>query len=241
MNVLGLIPARGGSKGVPRKNIATLCGEPLIAYTARSAQSAELLRSVVVSTDDEEIAEVAQRCGLRVPFLRPSELSRDETPTLPVVQHALQWLAATGEMYDAVCLLQCTAPMRKPGEIDGCIRLLEASGADSVVSVGQVPHQYHPQWIYYRDEEGLVRLSSGSTEPCSRRQDLPPAFYRDGSVYVTRCEVVLKQNSLYGRRVAGYITSGERVNIDDAADWRAAEALLSREPVRVSKATTTIS
>lgn len=228
MRVLGLIPARGGSKGIPRKNIACLCGEPLIAYTARAALAAELIECVVASTEDEEIADVARTLGLRVPFLRPMELALDETPTVPVVLHTLRSLEERGERYDAVCLLQCTVPFRQPGEIDMCIRLLEQSNADAVATVSRVPHQYHPGWVYRRDNEGLLSLFSGQVEPPPRRQDLPPAFCRDGSVYVTRCEVVMQQNSLYGRRLAGCVVDAERVNLDTAEDWRRAEALQNR-------------
>ena len=115
MTVVGIVPARGGSKGIPRKNIAPLLGKPLLAYTAEAALAARRLARVILSTDDDEIAEVGRRCGLEVLFMRPPELARDDTPMLPVVQHAVRWLEERGDRYDAVCLLQPTNPLRRPG------------------------------------------------------------------------------------------------------------------------------
>src|SRR5258708_262302 len=146
MRVLGVIPARGGSKGIPRKNIQLLCGIPLLQYAAESALAARLLSRVILTTDDEEIAEVGRRCGLEVPFLRPLELAEDRTPMLPVVQHAVRSLEQAGDHFDAICLLQPTNPLRQPEDIDSCIELLEARSADAAVTVLQVPVKYNPHW-----------------------------------------------------------------------------------------------
>lgn len=228
MNVLGVIPARGGSKGVPRKNARLLCGKPLLAYTAESALSAHRLARVILSTDDEEIAEIGRRCGLEVPFIRPAELATDTAPMLPVVQHVLRWTEARGDCFDAVCLLQPTNPLRRAADIDACIDLLEKSGSDSVVTVLPVPEEHHPYWVYLQDDSGFLRLSNGATEPLPRRQELPVAYHRDGSVYVTRREVVMEQNTLYGSRMQGYPVSGRpSVNIDGLEDWEAAEEFIA--------------
>ena len=231
MRVLGLVPARGGSKGVPRKNIRELCGKPLLQYTAEAALAARRLSEVVLSTDDAEIAEVGRRCGLRVPFMRPPELAADEAPTLPVIQHALRWMEAEeGARFDAVCLLQPTNPLRQAAEIDACIELLEQRDADSVVTVLPVPAEFNPHWVYFGDAEGRLRLSTGEESPIPRRQALPAAFHRDGSIYVTRRDVLLEGNSLYGRRVVGHLADPRRsVNIDTPADWLRAEELLGAE------------
>src|SRR5438132_6981355 len=125
LTVLGLVPARGGSKGIPRKNIRLLGGRPLLQYTADAALAARRLSHVVLSTDDEEIAAVGRRCGLDVPFVRPRELAEDATPMLPVVQHALAWFDAHDRRFDAVCLLQPTNPLRLPSHIDRAIELLD--------------------------------------------------------------------------------------------------------------------
>ncbi|HEY5153464.1 MAG TPA: acylneuraminate cytidylyltransferase family protein [Acidimicrobiales bacterium] len=223
MRALGLIPARGGSQGVPGKNLRPLAGRPLLAYTARDALASGLDR-VVLSTDDEAIATVGRELGLDVPFLRPAELATSEAPTLGVVRHAIDVLAAAGDDYDAVCLLQPTSPVRAPGLIDECLARLAASGADSVVTVRPVPLEFHPDWVYHLDADGGLALASGAAEPVTRRQDLTAAYHRDGAVYVTRTEVV-QAGSLYGHRVVGVVAAGPSVNIDTEDDFRRAEAL----------------
>lgn len=225
--VLGVVTARGGSKGVPRKNIRVLAGKPLLAYTAEAAIASRRLSRVILSTDDEEIAEVGRRCGLEVPFLRPSELATDSTPTLPVLQHAVKFLEHEGSRYEAICLLQPVTPLRTAADIDGCVELLESTGADAVVTVAAVPLEYNPHWVYLQDSHGLLRISTGETNPIPRRQELPPAFYREGSVYVMRRGVLMEGNSLYGERLAGYIVDPScRTNIDSLEDWKRAEALI---------------
>jgi CMP-N,N'-diacetyllegionaminic acid synthase len=231
MKTLGLIPARGGSKGVPRKNIRLLRGRPLLEYTTESALGAQKLSRVVLSTDDEEIAELGRRCGVEVPFMRPKELAQDDTPSLPVVQHALTTLEASGSYYDAVCLLQPTSPLRKSSDIDGCIDLLARTDADAVVSVVTVPEKYNPHSLYLSDDGGFLRLATGEARPISRRQDLPPAFRRDGGVYLARRDTVLLRNSLYGERLLGFLVEDDRwVDIDTWEDWeRATKLLVQRE------------
>src|SRR5262249_2081136 len=227
MRVLGLVPARGGSKGIPRKNIRPLAGKPLLQYTAEAALGAGRLSTVVLSTEDEEIADVGRTCGLRVPFLRPKDLAEDTTATLPVVQHAVRWLERNGESFDAVCLLQPTNPLRRAVDIDSCLDLLEQSDADAVISVLPVPAEHNPLWVYFEGADGTLRLSNGEVEPIPRRQELPNAFHRDGSVYATKTQVVMQKNSLYGDRVVGYLIDPVcSVNIDGPEDWdRAVSAI----------------
>jgi CMP-N,N'-diacetyllegionaminic acid synthase len=228
MRVLGLVPARGGSKGVPRKNIRMLGGQPLLQYTAKAALASRLLTKTIISTEDEEIAQVGRLCGLEAPFLRPVELAEDTTPTLPVVQHAVLWLERHGEVFDAICLLQPTNPFRTAEDIDACIELMERSGSDSVISVLPIPAQYHPYWVYLRDESGRLRLSNGEAAPLPRRQELPPAFHREGSVYVTRRDVLIDDSSLYGKHVEGYLVDARKsINIDDLNDWAHAESMVA--------------
>lgn len=227
MRVLGLVPARGGSKGIPRKNIALLAGKPLLAYTAQAALAARRLSRVVLSTDDQEIADIGRACGLEVPFMRPAELARDDTPTLKVVKHAVQFFEECGEFFDAVCLLQPTHPLRRPEDIDACIELLELTGADAVVTILPVPPEHNPHWVYFRDPSGFLRLSTGEDTPIPRRQDLPPAFHREGSVYVTRRDVIVLEESLYGRKLVGYLMDdATSVNVDRPEDLVRAEQLL---------------
>jgi len=195
MRVLGIVTARGGSKGIHRKNIALLMGKPLLAYTAEAALSARRLTSVILSTEDEEIARIGQRYGLDVPFMRPLELAGDDTPTIPVLQDCVVRLEARGERFDAVLTLQPTNPLRLPEDIDGSIELLEASGSDSVISFVDVGEK-HPARMKFVSAEGRV------TDPPfaeafegQRRQELPKLYLREGSIYLTRLAVLMQQNS----------------------------------------------
>ncbi|MGH9945485.1 MAG: cytidylyltransferase domain-containing protein, partial [Pyrinomonadaceae bacterium] len=184
---------------------------------------------VILSTDDLEIAEVGHRCGLEVPFLRPPELAEDATPMLPVVQHAVRWLEHAGEYFDAVCLLQPTNPLRRPEDIDSCVELLETTQADAVVTLLPVPLKYNPHWVYFVNGNNYLRLCTGEPTPITRRQELPLAFHREGSVYITRRDILIEQDSLYGKRLAGFQLDPDRcVNVDDVEDWERASALISR-------------
>ncbi|MBK8465869.1 MAG: acylneuraminate cytidylyltransferase family protein [Chloracidobacterium sp.] len=232
MRVLGIIPARGGSKGVHRKNIRPLCGKPLLAYTAEAAISARLTKTIL-STEDEEIADIGRSLGLDVPFMRPVELAEDATATFPVILHAVTKLESLGEHYDAVCLLQPTNPLRRTEDIDNCIEILEKTGADSVISILPVPHVYNPKWVYWRSPDGEMKLSSGDVEPVSRRQDLPPAFHREGSVYVTKRSVLTEYGNLYGRNVRGYeMDEANSINIDTKEDWSQAEEMIKSRSIQ---------
>ena len=227
MRVLGLVPARGGSKGVPRKNARMIAGKPLLAWTAQGALEATRLDRVVLSTDDEEIASLGRACGLEVPFRRPAVLAQDATPMIDVVLHALAWAEVEGEDFDAICLLQPTSPMRTATDIDGTIDVLEQSGADTVFTTLAIPTEHHPDWAYVAGRTGNLHLATGGTEPVSRRQDLSPAYRREGSVYVARSAVLRSRGVLYGDRIRPYPIESERsVNIDTLADWDRAEQLL---------------
>lgn len=231
MKILGLIPARGESKGIPRKNIKLLGGKPLLQYTFDSAQVSSLLSNIVLSTDDQEIMGTAKSFGLEVPFIRPSELAEDDTSSLEVVQHALHFFEEKGEKYDAVCLLQPTSPFRKAGLIDQAIKHFENGGYDSLISVREVPAEYNPHWIF-EEKNGSLKISTGETEIISRRQELPNAYQRDGAIYITKASVLLEENSLYGKKIGFIDTTGSpHVNIDVPKDWEEAEKIIS-EPAQ---------
>ena len=224
MKLLAVIPARGGSKGIPGKNIKVLGGRPLIAYSISSALEETALSRILVSTEDPEIASVACAFGAEVPFLRPAELAADTTPTLPVLQDILQKLKIEGEEYDALCLLQPTSPFRLKGFIGEAIQKFIASEADALVSVKKVPAEFNPHWVFEPGPGGFLQLATGEEQIIPRRQDLPPAYYRDGSLYLTRTSVILKQNSLYGKKIAWIEnTSPWFVNLDTMKDWAEAE------------------
>lgn len=235
MRVLGLIPARGGSKGVPRKNVRLLGGKPLIEYTVEAALRASRVDRVLVSTEDPEIASVARSLGAEVPFVRPASLAQDDTPMLRVITHATEAVIAEGWVPDVVCLLQPTFPFRRPEEIDACIELLEAQAADCVITVHRAPAHLNPHWVYFERSDGSLQLSTGESEPIPHRQALPPAFYRSGAVYVTRTATITKHGSLYGDRVVGYETPAESsCNIDTMDDWARAETLAAEQESHVA-------
>lgn len=227
LRVLGVIPARGGSKGVPRKNLKKLAGRPLLRYTAEAALAATRLSRVVLTTENEEIARIGRQCGLDVPFLRPDSLAQDETPMLPVIQHCVRTLEEAGDRYDAICLLQPTTPLRRAEDIDNCIRLLAESDADSVISMLPVPLELNPHWVWFSDSNGYLRIATGEDSPIPRRQDLPAAWHREGSIYVTRRDILIERNTLYGIRTIGYLMDPEKsVNIDTPEDWERAERMI---------------
>ena len=235
MKVLGLITARGGSKGIPGKNLKLLGGKPLLAYTIDAAKQSRLDR-VILSTEDPEIAAAGRALGCEVPFMRPSELSRDETPHLPVIQHGAQAMIDLGYQPDAVMTLQPTSPLRTAADIDASLALLESSGADSVLSVSDVGAHAHPLRMLRVDAQGFATLFA-TGEPVrrriNRRQDLPPAHLMNGAIYacLTRW-LFAAEPTQYGDRVVAYPMPAERsVSIDDLEDWAAAErALAGRQP-----------
>ena len=227
MKVLAIIPVRGGSKGVPGKNVKLLGGKPLIAYTSEVALKSKLLAKVIVSTDDDEIIKVSKGLGLETPFKRPSKLADDNSPTLPVILHALDFYEKKGEYFDAVCLLQVTSPFRTVTFLDKAIEKFIDSESDSLISVQEIPHEYNPHWSFELDENQNLKTATGETEIISRRQDLPKAYHRDGSIYITKTNILREQNSLFGNKIAHIVSPKEfYVNIDTMEDWEKAEEMI---------------
>jgi CMP-N-acetylneuraminic acid synthetase len=228
MHILGVVPARGGSKSVPRKNIALVNGKPLLAYTIQAARRSQRITHFVVSSEDPEIIAVAKRYGAPVPFVRPAELAADETPTLPVVQHAVREMERLeGTTFDYVVLLQPTTPLRLHEDIDAAVDKLIATGADSVISVCDVG-AYHPARMRQIVDDCLVELPIREPKEMLRRQDLPPVYIRNGAVYAVKREVVMEHNSMVGQISRPYIMPAERsVNVDSKMDLLLAEILLS--------------
>lgn len=220
MKTLALIPARGGSKGIPRKNIKVIAGKPLIVWTIEAALRSSLLSAVVVSTDDPEIADVARRAGAQVPFMRPAELAQDQTPGLDPVLHALDQLP----QFDSVLLLQPTSPMRTTADIDACLELALRHNAPSVVSVSEA--DTHPYWTYrLTDAKTLTRFVD--SEPIARRQDLPQALTLNGALYFAEVNWLRSSGSMLGSETLAYVMPRERsVDLDTPLDWKFAELLL---------------
>jgi CMP-N-acetylneuraminic acid synthetase len=223
MKLLALIPARGGSKGVPRKNIRKLRGKPLLAWTIEAAHASPSIDRIVVSTEDEEIAEVAGAYGADVPFLRPQTLAQDDTPGMDPVLHAL------GELpeYDWILLLQPTSPLRTAADIEGIVKFCHAHGAPSVVSICEV--NKHPYWMYYCDAgHQLQPLIDKPLIP--RRQDLPPVYVLNGALYLARRDWLIAEKNFIGEGAIGYQMPMERsADIDTIADWEWVEFLLERQ------------
>lgn len=233
MRILGIIPARGGSKGIPYKNIKILQGKPLIAYTFESAQRSNLLTRTILSTDDDAILKTCEELGMDIPFKRPSELGCDDTPTLSVVLHALEYLGNEGEYYDAICLLQPTTPFRSPDLIDKSIELFIAKDCDSLISVRKIPSDYNPHWVFEKDKNGFLRISTGEKNIIPRRQELPDAFIRDGALYITKTKILINEKSMYGQKIAYYEHKSKYyVNIDTMEDWKIANAMSQKMKIK---------
>jgi CMP-N,N'-diacetyllegionaminic acid synthase len=226
--ILAVIPARGGSKGVPRKNIRPLGDKPLIAYTIETALACrDLLHRVIVSTDDEEIAGIAHRYGAEVPFMRPAELGADKARMIPVLQHAVEFIEKQDGIHlDWVLLLQPTAPFRAPEDVRAAVQLARAGGSDSVISVVQV-FNVHPILMKRIETDRLLPFSIEEKEG-TRRQDYQPAAYmRNGAIYLTRRDGLMQNDSIWGKVIRPYVMPEERsVNIDSEIDFMIAEQVL---------------
>jgi len=226
MNVLGVIPARGGSKRIPGEKLAPPCGRPLLAYTADAAKESKKLTRTIVSTEDERIADCARSLALEVPFIRPSSLAADDAPMLPVLQHAIAAMRADGFDADMVVLLQPTSPLRRGEHIDAAIGWLERVRGDSVVSVVAVPHQFNPTSVM-RVEEGLLKpfLDGPSA---TRRQDKPQLFARNGPAVLAVHTRVVEGGSLYGDESWPLLmTAEDSLDIDTPWDLRLAESIIA--------------
>lgn len=225
-NILGVITARGGSKGIPGKNLKEIGGKPLIAYSIDAGNKSVLITDLIVSTDSREIAEVAKKYGVRVPFMRPSELSSDDVPHLPVMQHAIREMERENNMtYDYCVILQPTSPLRLPEDIDATLEKLISSGAESAVTVVQVV-QGHPIKVKRLEGDRVLPYVIPEEEG-KRRQDFPVAFRRSGAVYAMRRDTIMEKNRLYGDHIVGYETPKERsIDIDEPVDLVVAEYML---------------
>ena len=230
MRILGIIPARGGSKGIPRKNLALLAGKPLLYYTARAAQQSRWLTRTILSSDNDEIITVGQQLGLDVPFVRPAEFATDDASSVDVVQHALQCVEEEeGKTYDGVCLLQPTAPLRLSQDIDAAITLLQGSDADAVISVAQVDEP-HPVKMMVVCDGVMKAFLPDQWHERLRRQQLEPVYSLNGAVYCVRRTVLLEQMSLWGKKTLAYLMPAERsVNIDNPLDIKMAECILDQQ------------
>lgn len=217
MDLIGIIPARGGSKGIPKKNIASCAGKPLLAYTAAAALATRGLSQVILSTDDRDIAQLGETLGLDIPYLRPSELAGDDTPIVEVLKNITKWLVENNEPCDGVVLLQPTSPLRRAEHIDAAIALYESYIPSTVVSVTAVPHQFTPSSLMCQTEEGLRPWVKG--EQVLRRQDKPILWARNGPAVLITHPNTIMSGALYGDHVLGYeMDARSSLDVDSLED-----------------------
>ncbi len=226
--ILAIITARGGSKGIPRKNIKDLGGKPLIAYTIEVSKHSKYITNLIVSTDDQEIADICKKYGVDVPFLRPKELALDTTKHLPVLQHAVKFMEQKlGMVYDYIVILQPTSPFRVVSDIDECIEKIILTNADSALSMVEVDEN-HPMKMKKIVDGKILPFSDKEPEGV-RRQDLPLAYKRSGAVYVVKRDNIVEKDVLFGEDLVATVVPIERsIDIDNELDWIKAEYMLKK-------------
>lgn len=222
--ILSLIPARGGSKGLPRKNILPFSGKPLIAWTIEQAKKSKYIDRIIVSTEDNQIAEISEQYGAEVPFTRPKILATDKAKGLNVVLHAIDWLENNNEKYKILLLLQPTSPLRTSKDIDVAIKLLFSKKAQAVISVCKAEH--HPYWSNILPKDGCMKNFIRHEILNKNRQELPIFYRLNGAVYLAYCDYLKKNKGFWGDETYAYIMPIERsIDIDTKVDFRLAEII----------------
>lgn len=225
--VLGIILARGGSKGLPGKNIMELKGRPLIAWTIKAAQDSRVVDRLILSTDDDEIAEAGRIWGAETPFMRPPKLASDEASSIHAIHHAMNFVAAENQSYDYIILLQATSPLRSGEDIAGCLRLCHDQQAPTAVSVTKSSKS--PHWMYYRQKDGTLKTLIEESPQGVRRQDLPDTFSLNGAVYCAQWDVIMQSEGFMFPQTQAYPMPEERsVDIDTELDFAFCEVLAER-------------
>jgi CMP-N,N'-diacetyllegionaminic acid synthase len=228
MKILGIIPARAGSRGVADKHSRILGDRPMIEYTIQSALKSRLLHTITLSTDCPKIIAITQAFPrIEIPFVRPSSLGQDDTPTLPVIKHTLQYYQKTGQEFDFICLLQPTTPFRANGLIDETIEHLLIHKAQSLVTVRKIPVQYHPYWSFMMNECSQLNAVTQSGAITPRRQLLPDTYHRDGQIYLTSVSMINAGSLLDTQTIGFHNERGPDINIDSHLDWALAENWIS--------------
>lgn len=233
MRTLALINARGQSKGVPRKNILPLDGIPLIAWSIHTAKVTRGLSSIVVSTDDDEIATVARKYGARVPFMRPAHLATDRSRQFDTIKHTLLKLKDAGESYDAVAVLQPTCPLRSHVDVENCLDTMNSIDADTIITVRSA-YGGILNTLYHRQADGTsVSLSNSGSEQGMIRQTYKQTYQRTGGVYLIKTRTILDDNVLYGRKLGSVIMPPERCfDVDDPFDWSLLETWVLHNDIK---------
>ncbi len=229
---VGLVMARGGSKGIPKKNLSLLCGKPLIQHAIESGLKCPEIDRVIVSTDSQEIADVAKKCGAEVPFLRPAELAQSDTPDKPVMVHLIKWLKEN-ENYEFEYLvnLRCTTPLRQPSHITEAMKVVTSCDCDSLRTVDRIQGKHHPYWMLKLDEAGFSApfVDGISTAKYHQRQLLPPAYSINALVDIIKVRTILEAETLYGKRMKILETDPVySIDIDSEKDLVLCAALMEK-------------
>jgi CMP-N,N'-diacetyllegionaminic acid synthase len=224
MNILAIIPARGGSKGIPHKNIQKLAGKPLIYYSINSAKISKCFNKIIVSTDDEKIAKISKGFGAEVPFLRPKNISKDSSSTIEVIKHTLEFLKKNQNYIpDIIIVLQPTSPLRTLNLIKSTIQILKKSGSTSVISVSKIKkHPFSAFWL----KSGLLKPFKQNFTEYNRRQKYPDLYFPTGSIYAFWNKTIKKYNSMYGPKIKPIVIDIENIDIDNKLDLFIAEMII---------------
>lgn len=226
--ILVLIPARGGSKGLPGKNIKPLLGKPLIAWTIEQAKASKYVDRIITSTDDKKIAEISEKYGAIAPFLRPQEFARDDSKGIDVILHAMEWLKINNKPSDLIMCLQPTSPLRTSEDIDNAIELLFSKRAQSIISVCETEH--HPYWANILPEDKCMRNFIRKEAINKNRQELVPFYRLNGAIFLSYWSYVEKFKGFFGNETYAYVMPAERsIDIDKEFDLKIAEFLLSNK------------
>lgn len=229
--MLALIPARGGSKGLPGKNIKMFNGQPLISYTIQAAREAEIIDRIIVSTDDPDIASIAREYGAEIPFMRPSELAADDSPALDAYLYTLDRLSKEeGKKYDDVVILLPTAPLRTSHDIDQASKIFFEKNADSVISVVETPHP--PEWFKLIDDKGVLRnyRTGEGVENNRNRQEYPKTYIPNGAIFIFKTSFLKEKRTYYSDKTFPYLMAKEKsIDIDDIVDFTCAEVLMRKQ------------
>ena len=230
--ILGLILARGNSKGIKEKNIVDLCGKPLIAWTIKSALKSKMLTDIVLSTDSVKIANIGKKLGAQVPFLRPSKYSKDNSPSIDAIEHAIKWLKKKDKHYNFIALLEPTSPLRDHFDIDRAIKKMLFKNAESLVSVSKTK-SFNPAYLYKKSRDEKIKplkFYNKYNKKDIRRQDLPPVYLLGGLIYISKISTLLKKRTFCHENTLMYeIPKWKSFEIDDSLDLMLTSIIMQKK------------
>lgn len=228
-NILGLILARSGSKGIKQKNISKLCGKPLIAWTINSALKSKNLTDVILSTDSATIAKIGKKFGADVPFIRPLKFSKDKSPSIDAIEHAIKWLRKKGKNYEFVVLLEPTSPLRDHNDIDLAINKVIKLKAQSLVSVSKAV-ALHPAYLYKKTKTEKIKPFKTYKKKYIRRQDIEPVYFMEGTIYISKVSTLLKKKTFCHKNTLMYeVPKWKSFEIDDSLDLILVRAIIQNK------------